>query len=108
IDTLRASERGAAWQGVRFPGRAWRDEDSIRDLLGGFAELRVDDVVAELVGDPAAAWGWYGGVYELQMMSPAERERFGGRFRAAVARLSAEGQAAASSLHFRLIRARCD
>ncbi|BAL93983.1 class I SAM-dependent methyltransferase [Rubrivivax gelatinosus] len=106
IDTLRSSEAGASWPGLRFPGRAWRDEDGIRRLWGGFADLCIDEVVAELPCDPETAWAWYGGVYELLMMSPPERARFERRFRAAVASLAADGRAAALPLHFRRVTAR--
>ncbi|MBG6080608.1 hypothetical protein [Rubrivivax gelatinosus] len=106
IDTLRSSEAGASWPGLRFPGRAWRDEDGIRRLWSGFADLRIDEVVAELPCEPETAWAWYGGVYELLMMSPAERARFERRFRAAVAGLAADGRAAALPLHFRRVTAR--
>lgn len=106
VDMLRSSETPASRPGLGFPGRAWCDEDGIRGLFRGFADLRIDEVVAERACDPATAWSWYGGVYELLMMSPAERARFEQRFRDAVAALAAEGQAATWPLHFRRVTAR--
>ncbi|MGC4076614.1 MAG: class I SAM-dependent methyltransferase [Rubrivivax sp.] len=106
VETLRSGDQAALSKAPRFPGRAWRDEDGIRGLFSGFADLRIDEVVAELACDPATAWSWYGGVYELLTMSPTERARFEQRFRGAVAALAAEGQAATWPLHFRRVTAR--
>lgn len=105
VAQLRGFARRLAWADVRFPGAMLRDEAAIRHACRAFDDVVVRTVAADHPCDPAGAWDWFGGTYEVQMLSPSDVPALRDAFLRNAARLKAVGDATVLPLRFHLVEA---
>lgn len=69
---VSAAPRAAAWDGLRFEGRAWCDPAALPALLGpAFGDLRCTALAGAQRLTPDQAWAWYTGLYDLHLLPAA-------------------------------------
>lgn len=69
---LSAQRRAAAWDGLRFEGRAWSDPAALPALLGpAFGALRCTALAGTQRLTPDQAWAWCTGLYDLHLLPAA-------------------------------------
>lgn len=90
---IHLEPRAAAWEAVRFEGRAWCQADSLRALLAPhFAEPAITPLQATRTFTLEPAWQWMTGMYDLALLPADAWPRVRARFEAALApRLSPDG-----------------